>query len=79
MQCQIRGGIGYRQGYALSVREWWRETVCGTLEEGFCGGPSSECLGLGLGRGHGFNSFQGDFPSIEGIARGKAVRCFHLV
>jgi len=76
MERQIRGGIRYGQGYALSVREAV-ERVRGTLEEGFCGGSSAECLGLGFGSGHCFNSFEGNFPSVEGIARGKAVHCFH--
>ena len=53
MECQIRGGIGYWQGYPLSVREAWKGGV-GDLGAKVLWGLVVGMLGFGIGEGPRF-------------------------
>jgi hypothetical protein len=74
MQSQIRRRV--RQWHGWPSAQWEGGF---TFEEWLRGISSSECGGGRLCGGEdGFDSFEGEFPSVESIARGKAVCSFHV-
>jgi hypothetical protein len=74
--CSVKYVVGFVNGTA--GRQHDGSGHC-TFEEGLRRISSSECGGGGLRGGEDcFDSFEGQFPSVEGIARSKTVRSFHL-